>query len=361
MSIQISNRRNQIRRSTVTGIAPTIPSTGVTSQIYPDNTWANTDIMVGELFLNTVDSRVWFRDDVGIHELGYSGQTGNFLSLSDTPNSYSSFGAGSLLGINSAQTALEWVSGFTDTNTIQGMNDWYYGQVSTGETGYAVTVDASGSGFTVTSINQDFTGLDDVSGSYSTQNDMVRVNSALTGLEFFDPTDTFVTLDTIQTINSAKTFEEATTFNSGIVVYDTIQFSGLTTNVTINEIMTDTGFTAVNDQTIPTSSAVYYWVNSLIVGTGITSTYVTLNTTQTITGTKTFGATLTTTKNLLTDKLECQTGFEVSGGDVNLDPATYQYWGDSTSDGSYRIFINVKGDLTVEKRVAGSWIFKAFF
>jgi len=57
--------RIRIKRSTTTGQVPTVaPSTDHT-----DGTWDALDVYVGELFLNTVDDRMWVRTDNGIKEL----------------------------------------------------------------------------------------------------------------------------------------------------------------------------------------------------------------------------------------------------------------------------------------------------
>ena len=357
MSIQISNRRNLIRRSTISGVVPTIPSSGVTSLVYPDLTWLDTDIMVGEFFMNTEDSKIWFRDDNGIHNMNYSGGTDEFIDLDDTPSSYI---PGYYLIANSGGTALEWTTGMTDSNSIQSMTDYYGGVLNTSQTNYSLVVDASGSGFTLTDIQNDFTSLDDTPSSYSTAYDLLRVNSGLTGLELFDGSDTYVVKDAVNTINSAITFMDDAIFQDGISVTPTIAFTGLTTNVNINEVMTDTGFTTVNNSTLVTSEAIYYWVNSLLYS-GTTSVYnfVTVDTVQSVTAEKTFTAHSNFT-TLSSTTIQNSGDLEV-GGDINMALTSYQYFGDISTDGSYRFFINVSGDLEFQKRVAGSWVFKGSF
>ena len=356
MSIQTSNRRNLLRRSTTTGEIPTIPGTGATSQTWPDKlTWLDTDIMIGEMFLNTADSRIWFRDDNGIHEMDYSGSTSTFVGLSDTPNTYV---AGSYLIADSGGSYLEWTTGQTDTNSIQTMTDFYYGTINTGQTDYSLVVDASGSGFTLKNIQNDFTSLDDTPSSYTSAYTYMRVNSALTGLEEINPEFTFVTLNTNQTINSAKTFTNVTTFNGGIGTNELI-FSGITGDVVVTDVSTSTGFTSVNNSTLATTEAIYYYVNSLLYS-GSTPSFVTIGTNQTITGTKTFNTTTNFTSISLTNDITCGNNVNVTG-DLNLDSATIQYFGDATTDGSYKIYINVDGDLEVQKRVSGSWVMKGLF
>ena len=53
-----------IKRSTTTGVLPTIPAT---SEL--DETWLSTDIYKGELFINLADDRIFYRSENGIVEL----------------------------------------------------------------------------------------------------------------------------------------------------------------------------------------------------------------------------------------------------------------------------------------------------
>ena len=53
-----------VKRSTQTGVEPTIPST---PEI--DNTWLDTDLLIGEMFINAADDRLWFRSSNGINEM----------------------------------------------------------------------------------------------------------------------------------------------------------------------------------------------------------------------------------------------------------------------------------------------------
>lgn len=54
--------RIKIKRSTVGGIAPTVPS----SDDHTDGTWVATDIYKGELYYNQADNILYTRDDTGI-------------------------------------------------------------------------------------------------------------------------------------------------------------------------------------------------------------------------------------------------------------------------------------------------------
>ena len=66
--MNIQDSRILIKRSTITGVTPTIP----TSSDHTDGSWITTDIYKGELFINMADSRVWTRVDSGIVELPFS-------------------------------------------------------------------------------------------------------------------------------------------------------------------------------------------------------------------------------------------------------------------------------------------------
>jgi hypothetical protein len=71
------------KRSTVAGVVPTIP-TGDTI----NSTWTNTDILIGEAFLNTQDDKLWVRTDNGLLDLTASGgTTGSTTNANDGSNS----------------------------------------------------------------------------------------------------------------------------------------------------------------------------------------------------------------------------------------------------------------------------------
>lgn len=60
--------RLRLKRATIPGVTPTIP-TGSTI----DNSWIPTDLMVGEMFLNSADDRLWVRTASGNKEISISG------------------------------------------------------------------------------------------------------------------------------------------------------------------------------------------------------------------------------------------------------------------------------------------------
>ncbi len=72
-----------IKRSDSTGVEPTLPLTGVTSE--DDHTlspaWRTTDLYIGEYFLNQVDERLWIRSgEDNIKEVLFVNNNGDSLS-----------------------------------------------------------------------------------------------------------------------------------------------------------------------------------------------------------------------------------------------------------------------------------------
>ena len=70
MSIATEYSRLVFKRSTLPGVTPTIPTASTI-----DNTWLSTDLLVGEMFANVADDRLWFRSDNGIMEISLTGET----------------------------------------------------------------------------------------------------------------------------------------------------------------------------------------------------------------------------------------------------------------------------------------------
>ena len=68
MSITTEYSRMLLKRGTTSGATPTIPTATTI-----DNTWIATDIMVGELYMNTATDQLWTRTANGIVEISLSG------------------------------------------------------------------------------------------------------------------------------------------------------------------------------------------------------------------------------------------------------------------------------------------------
>ena len=114
-----------VKRSSQVGTVPTIPAT---SEI--DNTWLNTDLLVGEMFINTVDDRIWYRSSTGITEIiGGSAETVTTL-------------------VDNADGTFTYVSEDATSTTIEGVlsqtiNDSALNPVSADDGGFLVWDDAN--------------------------------------------------------------------------------------------------------------------------------------------------------------------------------------------------------------------------
>ena len=356
LNLNIYPYRVRMKGSTVSGVVPTVPGTGATDIYYPDSTWdADTDLMVGETFTNTADATVWFRSDSGVHQLGYSGQTGNFLTLSDTPSTYTGY-AQQWLRVNTGATGLEFFSYSGQNFYIETALD-FLDTPTSADTSKAITYDYTNSGYTLTAINDTFIALSDNNETgYTNIHDLWRTNSAQTGIESIVGTDYYVDLTTVQTIASAKTFTDEATFNGGVGIKYPLVFTGGTTTVTINDILTDSGFTTSNDNVLYTGKATKEYIALQNFTTGGTANFVTLDSAQSITSIKTFTTNQNFDSGLTATNVNVTDDLNVSGN-CSLDLTTYQYWGNITTNGSFRTFININGALTTEKRVSGSWVF----
>ena len=353
---KIVNRRRQHRFSSVSGEIPTIPGSGTTSTLYPDNTWATTDIMKSEIFVNTTDNRAWFRSDNGINELGYSGQTGTLLLLSDVPNSYAGE-AGKFLQVNSSESGATFAS-FSGQNFYIGTASDFLATPSSGDTGKAITYDYTNVGYTLTDINQKMSGLTDCNSNLSAYTDTYMIKGNGTEYTLFNPLDTYVSLLDSQNIGGQKTFTAATIHNAGAELYQNLKFSGTLETVTIDNISTDTSFSGAADTELSTTLATKTYVDTQLWATGATS-WVSLVGDDTITGTKTFSGPVIINSGITLDELTVSNNLIVSGNTYNkIDSYTY-FGGDY--NGSWRFYINPTGDLSFEKKISGVWTWKGSF
>ena len=357
MSLKTENKRIVVKRSTVSGVVPTIPSSAATD-VY-DHTaggWLATDLYVGEFFMNTADDKLWFRSDNGINLLGYSGMTSQFIDLTDTPSSYTS-SAGMFVAVNSGATGLEFKS-VTDTDTFGNLLDTPNSYV--GYSGYSVVVNASETGLIFSQIQNTLLDLNDIdSTGYTSTNEILMVNSGLTGMELVDGRNVYVDLSTNQNIDGEKYFIDKTTFDD-IRINQSLVFTGINETVTINNISTDGSFTASTNNEIPTSYAVKQYVDSQLFGSASTTSFVTIDTVQTITAQKTFNDDVNFNGNVDADSLEVQNDISLYGNQYN-DMGSYFYFGNASTNGSYRLRIDTSGNLLIEKRESGTWNMKASF
>lgn len=99
--------RQLLKRTNLTGVVPTV-YTG--SDWTTDSAMLTTDLLDGEMFLNTFDQRIWVCMSGSIYELPYSGSVPTFTSLPDVADTYLRK-AEYLVRVNAAENAVEFVSG----------------------------------------------------------------------------------------------------------------------------------------------------------------------------------------------------------------------------------------------------------
>lgn len=341
-----STHRNLIKRTDSGGAVPTIP-TGVTSETdhsYGD--WLSTDTYVGEFFLNTTDDKLWMRTDNGFILIGYSGMTGSFVDLSDTPSTYNTYG-GYYLAVNSAETALNFIQAPTNTDAFLDLLD--VDNISySGYSGYSVVVNSAETALEFQLINSTFTNLDDTPTGY-TADYYLKVNSVGTGIEYTDALNNFVGISNTQTVTGNKTFLGDITISGLTVNY-------LTMTETITSISTDSGFTSADNNTLSTSLAIKTYIDNIVYGSGVTN-YTSYNENESITGEWTFSDVTNLYDTNVTGYL-IVTGATFLLTNLNLSLSSYTYMGDETTDGSWRCFVNGDGNLETQKRVSGTWTTK---
>ena len=109
--------RIKLKRSTVTAIVPTVPS----SNDHTDGTWIATDIYKGELFYNQADGVLWSRDDNGVRCLSGSVavtlSSAQILALNTTPITLIGAVAGYAIEAVSVSVSIDYNSVAYATNT----------------------------------------------------------------------------------------------------------------------------------------------------------------------------------------------------------------------------------------------------
>jgi hypothetical protein len=101
--------RIKIKRSTITGTVPTVPS----SNDHTDGTWIATDIYKGELFYNQSDGVLWTRGDSGIECIQGTAKltiaTADVLTLNSTPLTIvAAQGVGTVIQVISASVKIDF-------------------------------------------------------------------------------------------------------------------------------------------------------------------------------------------------------------------------------------------------------------
>ena len=291
MSLIIQGSRMVQKYSTITGVVPTIP----TSSDHTDGTWTGTtDIYEGEFFMNIADKKVFTRLNNTIIELGYSGQTGEFTSLADVPNTF----AGSSLysvRVNSGETALEFYSNPLVTGSTQLLD---MPSTLTGYSGYVLSVGTGETFYELIPYANSFLDLTDVTTTGLTHGNIIVVSG--TNLIDYDSSLVFVKLTKNQTIAGNKTFSNPMVVNSAITFNSSVIFNATGDNNRIDKVSTDSGFTSADDNSFSTSLAIKNYVDISILEsagvTGYTGNFVTTDTNQTITGDKTMESLYATLK-----------------------------------------------------------------
>ena len=123
----VKGARLIIKRTETTGELPTIPATNDHT-----NGWLDTDIYVGEMFINLPDAKVYSRNDSGIMEFVILDQTTNKISVNQLPDSI--LGGVIYKGVWDASTGLPptttpekgwyYVVGTSGNTDLDGNNDW---------------------------------------------------------------------------------------------------------------------------------------------------------------------------------------------------------------------------------------------
>lgn len=103
-----------LKRTNVGGVIPTVPTGSTLTQ------FSVTDLFVGEVFVNTVDDRVWVRTDNGILELTSSGSTGGIGTLNQVLTSGNTSGGQNII--------------LTDGDKIRNTGDTAFIRFSSGDT-----------------------------------------------------------------------------------------------------------------------------------------------------------------------------------------------------------------------------------
>ncbi len=96
MALVTDFSRLRLKRMTTSGEVPTVPSTSE-----PDENWLPTDLLIGEVCVNTSDDRAWVRTNNGIREFCLSGSGKVTQTIDASPTD--------ILSIPVATSELVWV------------------------------------------------------------------------------------------------------------------------------------------------------------------------------------------------------------------------------------------------------------
>ena len=336
------NRRTLIKRSTISGTIPTIPDPSVATDVndHTQGGWLSTDIYVGEMFINIADNKAWIRYSSGIVELSSISGYPNFTDLTDTPATYSGK-SGYMLVVNASETGVEFVDD-THITTITGLSD-----TPSGITDNYILVGDSGAYIEEPYISA-FSGLTDTPTYIGNGGKLLAIKSTQNGVEAVVGNDIYVDLLSNQTVGGNKSF----TGDTSVINLD-ITGGATLDNKTINTIITGDTLIGASQSNIPTTLAIKNYVDDTVI-TAVGGDYVARTGAVTIEDTKTFQDDTQFDSNVNIDGT-------TSTKNIEQDISSYHYFGDVNTDGSYRFFINPNGDLEIQKRESGVWVYKANF
>lgn len=139
------------KRSSVVGVVPTVP-TGTTI----DNTWLDTDLLIGEVFINVADDRYFVRTDNGIVEILMSGiSSSNYY----TTQAYLS---GNTVVFDRNDLIAAYAVNLTTLPALSGISGTYLplsgGSLTGGLSGTSLNLSSIGSGTSIINLGLDASG-----------------------------------------------------------------------------------------------------------------------------------------------------------------------------------------------------------
>lgn len=340
--LQYYGRRHLVKRSTIHNEEPTIPvliASGGTAVDVNDHTkggWLDTDIYEGELFINTTDDKMWMRTSNGIITIDAATGYPNLTDLTDTPSSYTGE-ASKLLAVRADESGVEFIPNTTAT-ALTDLTD----TPSSISDGTVLVGSSLGPTYQAKPYIDTMEGLTDVDGYVGNGQKLYRIKASEDGVEAINGANYYLDLVSNQSIGGNKIFTGTLTASDATITNLTIGSD------TVDDVITDTDLVGAADSNIPSTLAAKTYIDNKVI-TAVGGDYVARTGSVTIEGNKTF-----------TDNTQFDADLNVNGdtniADLHQGIANYHYFGDASTDGSFRIHIDVSGKLLIEKRVSGSWV-----
>jgi hypothetical protein len=295
------------------------------------------------MFVNTADNKAWIRFDAGIVELDTIAGYPSFSDLVDTPASYIG-SSGKLLAVNGSESGLEFIENTTVTS-ITDLSD----TPAKIEDDKVLVSSITSDDFSYENYISYFSQLLDVESYSGNAFNLYRINYTEDGLESIDGSTLFADLTSAQRISGIKTFSSEVICSDTLTINSDIDLNG---NI-INDLIIDTDLIGALDTNIPSTLAVKTYIDNIVI-TAVGGSYVSLTGNETVEGVKTFS------DNTIFSSDISVTG-DTSTYNIIQDISSYHYFGSESVDGSYRMFVNPAGDLEIQKRETGNWVYKANF